>query len=185
MTQEVAEAARGAEPAGVPGRAGLRRVLAGLVVASWLAWAVPSWMASLHEVRAHELAADVRAGRVDGFQVVTNVRPEVMSFASLGSAWFADVPAADADGKPTDNVVGELIYSVDGDVRTRWMSESLSIIGDQDPFVALKESGARPFTPETFPPNRDWAAFPPSSCSSWRWSASSPSRPRGGRGPSG
>ena len=30
----------------------------------------------------------------------------------------------------------------------------------EDAFVALKASGARPFTPETFPPNRDWAAFP-------------------------
>ncbi|MDT0213967.1 hypothetical protein Q9R29_08715 [Rothia sp. ARF10] len=160
MTVGVGETERTAEPEGALARPVLRRVLAALVIASWVAWAVPSWMSSLHEVRPHEFVADVKSGRVTGYQVVANVRPDVLDFFALGSAWYADVPAADELGRPTDGPPRELIYTVDGGTRVRWLPETPPVVGELDPFAALSGSGAKPFTPETYPPSRDWAAFP-------------------------
>lgn len=160
MTVGVGDTQRTAEPEGALARPVLRRVLAAVVVAAWLAWAVPSWLSSLHEVRPHEFVADVRAERVAGYQVVSNVRPEVMDFFSFGTAWYADVPAADEQGRPTDGPPRNLVYTVDGGTRTRWLPETPPMVGELEPLAALSASGARPFTPETYPPNRDWVAFP-------------------------
>ncbi len=157
MTVGVGETVRPAEPDGALARPLVRRLLAAVIVAAWVAWVVPSWMSSLHEVRPHEFIADVEAGRVTGFQVVDNVRSEPFS---LVSQWWADVPAADEQGRPLDGPPAELVYTVDGGTRTRWTPEAVLTVGDRDAFTAMVESGARPLTPETYPPNRDWAAYP-------------------------
>lgn len=158
MTVGVGETERTAEPEGALARPVLRRAVAAVVVVAWLAWAVPSWMSSLQQVRPHEFVADVQSGKVTGYQVVSNVRPDALG--GLGSAWYADVPAADEMGRPTDGPPRDLIYTVDGGARTRWLAETPPMVGELDPFAAMSASGARPFTPETYPPNRDWAAFP-------------------------
>ncbi|CAN7211959.1 hypothetical protein [Knoellia sp. LjRoot47] len=161
MTTGVGETVLGAEPAGARRSLWLRRLLGALVVAAWAAWAVPSWMSSLQEVKAHEVASDVRSGRVTGFQAVENVRPQTMDFSALGSAWYADVPGADSTGRPTDVPPRQLVYTLDGSTRTRWAPELYVGMPDgPEIFTALVDSGTRPYTPETFPSNRDWAAFP-------------------------
>lgn len=160
MTVGVGETERTAEPEGALAQPVLRRLLAAVVVASWVAWVVPSWMSSLQEVRPHEFVADVRAERVTGYQAVSHVRSEAMRFSSLGSGWYADVPAADELGRPVEGAPRNLIYTVDGGTRTRWLPETPSVVGELDPFAALSASGAKPFTPETYPPSRDWAAYP-------------------------
>ncbi|MFW5472730.1 hypothetical protein ACOCJ5_05425 [Knoellia sp. CPCC 206450] len=160
MTVGVGETRRAAEPEGALARPLLRRVLAAVVVASWLAWAVPSWMSSLQEVRPHEFVADVQADRVTGYQVATNVLSEPMRFSAPDRSWDADLPAADNEGRPLDWPPRQIVYSVDGATRTRWVPQAVFTVGDRDAFTALTESGARPFTSATYPPNRDWAAYP-------------------------
>lgn len=160
MTSGVGEAVRGADPAGVSRAKWLRRVLAAVILLAWLTWLVPSWMSSLNEVRARDVVQDVPSGRVVGFLAADQVEPETMRFSALGAAWYGNTPGADADGRPTDGPAMQLLYSVKGDVRLRWLPETPPLIGDQDVFAALKASGARPFTPETYPANRDWVAFP-------------------------
>jgi len=160
MTAGLGETVRGAEPTGARASVWLRRFLAALVVVAWVAWAVPSWMSSLDEVQPRQLAADVGSGRITGYQVVTNVRPEALRFSALGGQWYADVPAADSDGRPLDGPPREVVYTVEGAPRTRWVRQAVFLVGDRDAFTAMVESGARPFTPETFPPARDWAAYP-------------------------
>jgi len=154
MTTGVGETVRGTGHDGASRAVLLRRVLAGVILL------VPSWMSSLNEVRPRDLVQDVRSGRVVGFVAADQVRPQTMRFSALGTTWDSDTPGADADGRPTEGPAMQLVYSVEGDVRLRWLPEQPPLMGDQDVFAALKASGARPFTPETFPPNRDWAAFP-------------------------
>ncbi|WP_404380114.1 hypothetical protein LL946_09760 [Knoellia locipacati] len=157
MTVQVGETVRPAEPEGALARPVLRRILAAVVVAAWVAWAVPSWMSSLHEVRPHEFIADVESGRISGYQVVTTVRSEPFS---LATQWMADVPAADEQGRPVDGPPRQVVYMLEGETRTRWSPEVAFSVGERDVLTALIESGARPFTPETQPPSRDWAAYP-------------------------
>ncbi|GAA4118525.1 hypothetical protein GCM10022415_17580 [Knoellia locipacati] len=160
MTTGVGHTVLGAEPAGVRRAVWLRRLLGALIVAAWVAWLVPSWMSSLNEVQARDVLQDVRAERVVAFVAADLVRPNTMRFSALGTTWDMDTPGADADGRPEEGPAMQLVYSVEGDVRPRWLPEPPPLIGDQDVFAALKASGAQPFTPETFPPNRDWVAFP-------------------------
>lgn len=163
MTNEVAD---GPEPGGEPraDRPWPRRLVALLIVAAWVTWAVPAWQSSLHEVGARELVADTRAGRVEGFAVVENVRqPYKVWRIGLDVSWafgFAptyDTPAVDAEGRPLEGAPSELLYTVEGG-RTRWVP-NLNLDGP-DPLQALQESGARPFSPATAPPMRDWALIP-------------------------
>ncbi|KGN30329.1 hypothetical protein N802_09365 [Knoellia sinensis KCTC 19936] len=138
----------------------LRRTLGVLIVAMWMAWAVVAWWSSLHEVGEQHFVEDVRAGRVVAFKAVTNVRDEPWRFGSGVGAWMVDYPGADLEGRPEEGAVADgLIYTVDG-VRTRWLSEPPGLVRDMDAFAALAEAGAKPFTAETFPPSRDWMAFP-------------------------
>lgn len=160
MTVGVGETERTAEPEGALAQPVLRRLLAAVVVASWVAWVVPSWMSSLQEVRPHEFVADVESGRITGYQVASNVLSEPLRFSAPDRSWDADLPAADSQGRPVDGPPRQLVYSLDGATRTRWVPQAVFTVGDRDAFTALTESGARPFTSETFPPNRDWAAYP-------------------------
>ncbi len=145
-------------------RPNLRRLVALLIVAAWVTWAVPAWQSTFHEVRAQELIADIKADRVTGFLAVENVRqPATGARVGIDASWLwgfqpmYDVPAADVNGRPEDGPPFQVIYTVDGG-RTRWVPDLL--IDGPDPFGALQASGARPFTPATAPPSWDWAAFP-------------------------
>lgn len=162
MSADVAPApgAPAAPPSEPRDRPAVRRVLALLIAASWIAWAVPAWQSSLHEVRPHEFIADIEAGRIVGYQAVENVRDEPWRFWLAVGSWDADRPAADAMGRPEDAYVHSLIYTVDGG-RTRWASEPPPSLPDgPEIFGALQASGAQPFTAATHPDNPDWPAYP-------------------------
>lgn len=144
-----------------------RRVLALLIVACWVTWAIPAWQSSLHEVRPHELVADIEAGRVVGYEAVENVRqPLDVARVGLDVSWMSGFapdyghPALDAEGRPDRGTVSDLLYTLDGG-RTRWAElTGAGLDGESDVIDALRASGARPFSEVTAPPNRDWAAYP-------------------------
>ncbi len=151
------------ELAAPTGRPMVRRLVAFLIVASWIAWAVPAWRSTFHEVRAQELVSDLQANRVTGFLAVENVRqPSAGPRVGIDTSWLwgfeplYDVPAADVNGLPEDGPPFQVLYAVDGG-RTRWLPDTF--IDGPDPFAALQASGVRPFTPATAPPSGDWAAY--------------------------
>lgn len=145
----------------------VRRVLALLIVASWVAWAVPTWQSTFHEVRAQELIADIEAKRVVGYLAVDDVRqPHDSVRLGVDVSWlfgFApdyNVPASDVDGRPEDGPPNGLIYTIDGG-RTRFAPDlAMGLSGRGDLFTDLRASGARPFRDLGGIPGRDWAPYP-------------------------
>lgn len=142
-----------------PGRAWVRRAVAVLMAALWVAWVVPTWQSSLQEVRPHEMVADIEAGRVKGFRAVQDVRaPSRRPWSDTNPEYVQ--PAADAQGRPTEGPVRQFFYTV-GAGRTRFVADAPAGVTDgREIFAALAASGARPFDEATAPTNRDWAAYP-------------------------
>lgn len=166
MARVTTEVSDGLESGAAPraDRPWVRRLLALLIVASWVTWAIPAWQSSLDEVGARQLVADTSAGRVKGYAVVDNVRTRYDGWQlGINVSWafgfdpVYDTPAVDAKGQPLEDSASQVLYTLDGG-RTRWVS-NLRPDGP-DPIQALWDSGARPFTPETAPPMRDWALIP-------------------------
>lgn len=145
----------------------VRRLVALLIMASWVVWAVPAWQSTLHEVRPNELIADMEAQRVVGYLSVENVRqPQDVWRVGLDTSWVSgfspayDVPSTDGEGRPENGPPSDLLYTLDSG-RTRWAPDlGMGLSGRGDIVTDLRAPGARPLQEVGGIPSRDWAAYP-------------------------
>src|SRR5687768_17907464 len=59
----------------------------------------------------------------------SNVLSEPLRFSAPDRSWDADLPAADSQGRPIDGPPRQIVYSLDGATRTRWVPQAVFMVG--------------------------------------------------------